>query len=178
MENGKELKTKSNCARLDAQTAIELKQESNLDGGGLKTCSMCKESKSMDSFSTKVKNGLTIHYAYCYPCKNAYARKYYKAKGGETTKRRESRIQRIRELKASNRAFMVDFLSGKKCQDCDNGDIRVFEFHHLGNKKFSISNSMGMPLKTILKELDKCIILCANCHKKRTAKENNWYFYL
>jgi hypothetical protein len=33
----------------------------------------------------------------------------------------------------------------------------------------------GFALKTLIAEIEKCDIQCANCHRKRTAKQFGWY---
>ena len=46
-------------------------------------------------------------------------------------------------------------------------------FHHLGDKEFSISSSYHKNWKVLKKELDKCILLCANCHREIHWKSDN-----
>ena len=56
----------------------------------------------------------------------------------------------------------------KKCARCGFDDPRALHFHHLDpkNKKRSVSNmvSMNYSWKSIAKEIEKCEVLCANCH--------------
>lgn len=55
---------------------------------------------------------------------------------------------------------------GGKCQGCGYDKcIRALTFHHIDSKQkdFNISSST-VSWETIRKELDKCILLCANCH--------------
>jgi hypothetical protein len=66
----------------------------------------------------------------------------------------------------------ADYLGGK-CQDCFNENIIVLEFHHRNpnDKKFDISRRKHKTSwKTITKELDKCDLLCANCHREKHYK--------
>lgn len=58
---------------------------------------------------------------------------------------------------------------GGKCIRCGYSNITfpaVFDFHHLNpaEKDFSISSTSKSWTK-ITTELDKCILLCANCHR-------------
>ena len=56
------------------------------------------------------------------------------------------------------------------CFDCGNHvHFSAIDFHHLDNKKDCISNMVSsMKSETeIIKELEKCVPLCAVCHKKR-----------
>ena len=62
---------------------------------------------------------------------------------------------------------------GGKCQICGyNKCMAALEFHHLNpnEKDFQIANFYTRNWKDIKKELDKCILLCANCHRE---VENN-----
>lgn len=43
----------------------------------------------------------------------------------------------------------------------------VFEFHHVNHseKEYSPSHLFGLSIKTQERELSKCVMLCANCHR-------------
>jgi hypothetical protein len=56
-----------------------------------------------------------------------------------------------------------------KCTKCDESHSATLEFHHPDdNKDFDIASSMrhGYSKERILKEMEKCVVLCSNCHKK------------
>lgn len=75
-----------------------------------------------------------------------------------------------------NRILIKAFLSLHCCLDCGNKDIRVFEFDHVrGIKKGNISTMIGQGcgLETIKKEILKCEIRCANCHRIKTIERRN-----
>jgi hypothetical protein len=58
---------------------------------------------------------------------------------------------------------------GGKCQNCGyNKCIGAMDFHHLDpqEKDFTISGSAGK-WETIKNELDKCVLLCKNCHAEQ-----------
>lgn len=54
------------------------------------------------------------------------------------------------------------------CEICLENHPACLEFHHVNpiEKEYSISAIAGKTMKTILKEVGKCKILCANCHRK------------
>lgn len=55
---------------------------------------------------------------------------------------------------------------GGKCQRCGfNENLNCLDFHHLSNKSFGISSYRYISWKSIKKELDKCELLCSNCHR-------------
>ena len=71
-----------------------------------------------------------------------------------------------------NRAIVLERLK-TGCADCDEKDPIVLEFDHVrGEKKQNISYMVGAPsgLEALIIELDKCEVVCRNCHQRRTAK--------
>ena len=58
---------------------------------------------------------------------------------------------------------------GGKCQRCGYDRCKeALEFHHLDpkTKRFNISGNCSRSLKDLKKEADKCILVCANCHRE------------
>jgi len=58
---------------------------------------------------------------------------------------------------------------GGKCERCGyKGSIACFDFHHLDPslKSFAVSNNPHTrSWKRVKEEVDKCLLLCANCHR-------------
>lgn len=75
-----------------------------------------------------------------------------------------------------NRKINAINYKGGKCEDCflelSKSHYAVFEFHHLNPKQkdFDWSKLRFQSIKTIESELDKCALLCANCHRIRHVK--------
>ena len=47
----------------------------------------------------------------------------------------------------------------------------VLEFDHLRDKRFSIGSALPYRnWKSILEEIEKCEVVCANCHRGRTGR--------
>ena len=65
---------------------------------------------------------------------------------------------------------MIDYKGGK-CKKCDDGDLDIscYDFHHIdpNQKEFNLSglNSAKMSWDKVKEELDKCVLLCSNCHR-------------
>ena len=96
----------------------------------------------------------------------------YKAKYAERLKKSASKRQKIRSRK--NKLKAIAYLGGH-CTDCKNEfPPYVYEFHHLDPtiKEFTITRIMGRKWENIVPELNKCVLLCANCHKIRENKDN------
>ena len=61
---------------------------------------------------------------------------------------------------------------GGHCTDCNMNLIEAPEcadFDHLENKSFGIGRRMNVRLETLIEEVKKCELVCANCHRKRTV---------
>lgn len=62
-----------------------------------------------------------------------------------------------------------------KCGECGNPDFRVLDFDHLDRKTKSFDLGMaigrGYSLEKIKAEMDKCQVLCSNCHRIKTWEE-------
>lgn len=59
------------------------------------------------------------------------------------------------------------------CVVCGENEPVCMDFHHLDptKKEFNISYmfSRGLSLESVLKEIEKCVVLCSNCHRKYHA---------
>lgn len=103
-----------------------------------------------------------------------YQKKYnstwYKKLSPDRKKLRSSYIYKEQRARAKN--YRKDFIKhlGSKCNDCLlEYHQSVMDFHHLKDKKDTICRMIGCGLSynKILKEVNKCILLCANCHRLR-----------
>lgn len=56
------------------------------------------------------------------------------------------------------------------CVDCGITNHIMLDFDHLKDKKYNISRMIhdGFSWKAIKKEIEKCEVVCANCHRVRT----------
>ena len=85
--------------------------------------------------------------------------------------------QRIRERHKTLKEKAVAYLCGK-CIDCglQSEYAEVYDFHHRNPEEKSMGVTKMIRAskrwEAIREELDKCVLLCANCHRIRHAKEN------
>ena len=140
-----------------------------------KTCTKCKKTKPEEEFFWKKKN--VKRHTFCKECykevrKTTY-RKHYE-------KNRTRYLERAKENKNKHKETcyekIVDYLLKNPCL-CGESDPIVLEFHHKDRKEkednISAMVSSGQKWDKIEKEINKCVVLCSNCHKRITAKEQN-----
>ena len=67
--------------------------------------------------------------------------------------------------------YLLEFFSEHHCVDCGESDPVVLEFDHLRDKSFATGAKLAQfAWQTILDEIKKCEVVCANCHRRRTAQ--------
>lgn len=112
-------------------------------------CIQCKEHKLLSEFNGKWK--------VCKVCDKV---------------RRKEKVQKCRN-------FILDYLQNHPCVDCGQSDPTVLIFDHLRDKRKSLSYFIrkGYSVKVLIEEIKKCEVRCANCHARKTAREQGWYKY-
>jgi hypothetical protein len=125
-------------------------------------CSKCQLEKDESEFhrNKRYKNG----YSYvCNSCKKEYQADWYKRHHSEQYARINNTKQKI--------ADYVKYLKETTpCADCGNFyPYYVMDFDHVrGNKKFNLAHAKLHGFNKVKLELEKCEIVCANCHRIRT----------
>jgi hypothetical protein len=137
----------------------------------MRVCGRCKEKKAPDEFAWRRKSrGQRDNY--CRACRTAYKHEHYsrnKQRYIDSARRRTERII------AERTAYLVSFLREHPCVDCGESDPLVLEFDHLREKRFSIGRGMReRPWKAVLAEIEKCDVVCANCHRRRTNRRGGF----
>lgn len=67
--------------------------------------------------------------------------------------------------------YIDDYLAVHPCVDCDEDDPIVLEFDHVRGTKHKAVSEMAhsnASLKAVIKEIEKCDVRCANCHRRAT----------
>lgn len=137
----------------------------------MKKCSRCKQEKVLDEFNFKDKKKGTRQYQ-CKDCSRLYVRshyernkKYYLLKAFTRNKKNRNEIRR----------HIWTYLSSHPCVDCKEKDPIVLEFDHISDKIIEISSMhRNYTLERVKQEIAKCQVRCANCHRRKTAKERGW----
>ena len=96
----------------------------------------------------------------------AWNKKYY-------SNNKKIEKKRILERKESLAKWLAEYKSRLSCQICGESTTVCLDFHHIDKEKkdFSLAfvKSWGWGLDRIKKEISKCVVLCANCHRKAHA---------
>jgi hypothetical protein len=139
----------------------------------MKKCSRCQIEKPIDCFN-KNKTKKDGFQTMCKECSRAKSRKYYYDNHdkhiGEVGKRKKKVI-------LENRKMLFEFYKTHPCIDCGESDPLVLELDHLRDKDECVSRAVGTgwSKERIIKEINKCVVRCANCHRRKTAKDQGWY---
>ena len=135
-----------------------------------KLCSKCKNRKETTEFSFKNKASGTRR-ADCKECCKTNASNHY-------IENKESYKNGVLKRRKLAREWILGFLSVRACVDCSITDIRVLEFDHTSDNKLydvGLLVNKGYGISTIKTEVEKCEVVCSNCHRIRTCERSNSY---
>lgn len=131
-------------------------------------CRKCELEKPLsDFYKDRQEKNYLRQFKDCKKCSNKRNRKIYFE--SYQTKYRQKLSNKEQHRHQLNKQKAVDLFSNK-CLDCNNSfPMQVYDFHHLDptTKEKSPSQLWGHKWETIKQELDKCVMLCANCHRLR-----------
>lgn len=140
----------------------------------MKICTGCGESKPEDDFHYKEKSKGTRR-ANCKRCVSE--KQKHNWQGG---KLREGNYLSKKKRVEAGRDYIWNYLILNPCVECGEADPIVLEFDHVGTDKVDNVSRMLTQfcgLETIKAEIAKCEVVCANCHRKRTASRGNHWRY-
>lgn len=129
----------------------------------MKICYRCKIEKPLYEFSknNSKKDKLNLE---CRACHKVNRKKHYEANKCKLIKQIKDRAKEIVNWVASLKR-------GIPCTDCKKIYIPfAMDYDHKEDKKFNISSAAraGFSKENILKEIEKCDLVCATCHRIRT----------
>lgn len=104
---------------------------------------------------------------------------YNNSEAGKARLRRHKRTEkgkaadkRVKQRKRAQIIAMLDTLRQGPCHDCGKTyDPVCMEFHHTRDKLFSVASLRILTLAALKREVDKCVLLCALCHRLRHAND-------
>lgn len=143
----------------------------------MKVCTTCNRDYPVpleDYFSKKksAKDGLQSE---CKRCHSDYIKLHYK---DNKSYYKDKAAVRNKVVRPQILQFVVDYLKTHPCVDCPEKDPIVLEFDHVRGIKLDNISSMirnGNSQQAIEVEIAKCEVRCANCHRRKTAKQFNYY---
>ena len=129
-----------------------------------KMTTVATQLEEREGCDSKCKKCHTVHTAFQRPPKRAWGNPY-----------RQERVRLAREFVNNYKIFLCG-CQNPKCKDkFDKNVLSFYEFHHRNfrNKLYNIAQMVGagFSIDSIIKELEKCILLCAYCHKIETRAE-------
>lgn len=141
-------------------------------------CTGCGIAHPLDQFSWRSKKR-GVRHTICKACHAVYRRQHYEANRAryiEKAKRwnRAHKGERHAEI----RRFILGYLLEHPCVDCGEADPVVLEFDHVrGKKRAPISHMVRatVGIEAIKREIAKCDVRCANCHRRKTARERGYW---
>jgi hypothetical protein len=86
---------------------------------------------------------------------------------------RSQQRARLNTIRYERKVMLIEMLGGQ-CDDCGEsfpGRPEVFEFDHLepAHKSHGIARMLAWSVDRLLAEVEKCDLVCSNCHHTRTA---------
>ena len=135
----------------------------------MKHCGRCGEIRPLEQFGIRDSRTGRTH-TICRTCRNENCRRYYYKDPRAFNERRKLRAANYR---ARNRSFVEAYFLAHPCVDCGLVDPIVMEFDHVrGVKMCHVSTLVRecAALDILKAEIEKCVVRCANCHRRRTAR--------
>ena len=140
-----------------------------------KICPGCGEERDIEQdFRWKYKDR-GIRQRWCKYCQAVANKEHYRNNKQSYLERALIRNTRVN---AENKQLLYTYLSEHPCVDCGETDVRVLEFDHIrGTKSTNIARLLNNAVSwfTIEKEISKCEVRCANCHRIKTNERGGWW---
>lgn len=132
----------------------------------MKFCPVCSQTKSVSDFNRNKskKDGLQTR------CRDCQKRQNNDGYRNNPSRRDSIKADRDR-AKLVNREYIKDVKSKHGCYFCDESEPVALDFHHKdpSEKDMNISVMVGYPIRKLKAEIEKCAVVCANCHRKLHA---------
>jgi hypothetical protein len=133
-------------------------------GSSYKTCSKCKVSKPVSEFNFR-NTAAGMYQSYCKECGKRLTRSHYRNNKRQYLDRNVRSYMKRRELMRQ--------IKSRACADCGiQYPFYVMDFDHREGetKEYELNRVDRMTTRALLREIEKCDVVCANCHRVRTYK--------
>lgn len=127
-----------------------------------KVCTKCKRELSIEEFRWKNKLKGKKH-SQCKECQRQQEKERY-----QVDIARKEKLLDIAQKQKSRNAIFIEQNKQCGCAKCGEKRHYVLDFHHIdpSQKNNTINNLRTCSLETLQKEIEKCIVLCSNCHRE------------
>jgi hypothetical protein len=129
-------------------------------------CNGCKQDLDDSEFYFRNKAKRIRNYSRCKKCQSIYTTRYY-------YKNHEKSIQDIKDRREKMKTWFKEFKKDLVCINCGESTPCCLDLHHMNSeeKDRGVSRLVAdsCSIERIKSEIDKCIVLCSNCHKKLHA---------
>jgi hypothetical protein len=136
-----------------------------------KRCSMCGERKPLSEFHRDRSRSDGVQQK-CKPCNIELNKRWYREHPEARPRRMDAYAKRRR---LERQALILENLLEHPCVDCGEADPVVLDFDHLRDKIANVSAMLTRRWSTILAEIEKCEVVCANCHRRREARRRGYF---
>ena len=112
--------------------------------------------------------------SYCRPCCSEYGKEHYER--NKAYYLAKNHVSRARS-RQTNRDLIFAFLLAHSCVDCGESNPIVLDFDHVDpkTKRWTIGGMLSRrTTSAVRREMSKCVVRCANCHRRRTAVQFNF----
>jgi len=147
----------------------------------LKVCGKCKAAKMEEEFSFRNKSkGLRANT--CKLCHSFYSKQWFhknKKRHQESSAKSGKKWRLKKKMEAQ---VIVNTIKSGPCIDC-KGQFKTWQMqfdHRVGTtKRFNVAHGVHwaynrkFSIEVILEEIEKCDLVCANCHANRTYRRNH-----
>lgn len=108
----------------------------------------------------------------CVSCNKEHQRLWWQ-------KNKHKQQQKVKANRNRLKDFVLELKNKYNCLICGENNPLVLDFDHLENKLTDVSRmiKIGTKQENILEEINKCRVLCSNCHRIKTHIENDTYIY-
>lgn len=133
-------------------------------------CRTCKTWKPKTEFNYRDVEQRLLQYD-CRDCQQGHRRNSY---SNHREAARLSNDEWTRKAVGVAKEYIYDYLLSHPCVDCGNNNVLVLTFDHVrGTKKDILANMVGRgrSIETIKEEIEKCEVVCFNCHMRREHKK-------
>jgi len=131
----------------------------------MKICPACKKELSFDHFSWKNKQR-GLRNSWCKACQKTRKDQHYKDN-------KQLYINKAAARRKENILFLNQYKGQRGCIKCPEKEPCALVFHHLDPlaKESTLTEAArrGWSRQRLLEEIKKCVVMCANCHRKLHA---------